>query len=135
MFLTPPCDSSANQPRKTSQSASQLNRKLSAAQRLPLPSEYRDKPLSAVGSRDKNAPLHLALWALVAQNERGLIATHGEVVHGEMAEQVRDVVKHQSQSLRVCLVSQQDPVQISDSPCLTEPVALPAGTKDSLQLH
>lgn len=50
------------------------------------------------------------------------------MVHGEVAEQVgaRQVVEHQSESLRVRLVPQQDPVQVPDPPSLAELVTLPA---------
>lgn len=123
--------------RKTGQSAGELHWKLPAAQRLPLASQDGDEPLSAAGPGDEDAPLHLALWAPVghAHFGRGLLTAHGEVVHGETAEQVGKVVEHQGQSLRVRLVSEQNPVQIPDPSRLTEPVALPAGRKESVRLH
>lgn len=51
------------------------------------------------------------------------------MVHGEVAEQVRpgEVIEHQGQSLRVSLVTQQDPIQVPDPPSLTQLVPLPAG--------
>ena len=113
------------------QSAGELHRKLPAAERLPLPSEERDQPLSAVGSWDEDAPLHLTFRALVghAPSGRGVLPADGKVVHGEVAEKVGagQVVKHQSQSLRVRLVAQQHSVQVPDPPSLTELIALPAG--------
>lgn len=113
------------------QSAGKLNRKLPAAQRLPLASEEWDQPLSAVGSWDKDAPLDLALCAPTcsAPSGRGLLPCSGEVVHGEVAEQVGpgEVIEHQGQSLRVRLVTQQDPIQVPDPPSLTQLVPLPAG--------
>lgn len=112
-------------------SAGELNRKLPAAQRFPLASEERDQPLSAVGSRDEDAPLDLALCASAgsASPERGLLPYGGKVVHGEVAEQVGagQVVKHQGQSLRVRLIAQQDSVQVPDPSSLTQLVTLPEG--------
>lgn len=111
------------------QSTSELNGELPAAQRLPLASEEWDQPLSAVGSRDKHAPLDLALCAPTgpAPSEWGLLCG-SKVVHGEVAEQVGagQVIEHQGQSLRVGLVPQQDPVQVADPPSLTKLVPLPA---------
>lgn len=123
-----------------SQSAGELHRKLPTAQRLPLPGEERDQPLPAVGSRDKNAPLHLPLGASVGHAPSGprLLPAGGEMVHGEVAEQVgaRQVVEHQRESLRVRLVPQQDPVQVPDPPSLAELVTLPAaGRKREKQIN
>lgn len=92
--MTPPADHLA----VVNQSASELNRKLPAAKRLPLSSKERDQPLSAVGSRHEDAPLHLALCASAgpATSGQSVLPAGGEVVHGEVAEQVGagQVVKH-----------------------------------------
>lgn len=123
------------------QSARELNRKLSAAQHLPLSSEERNQPLSAVGSRDKNAPLHLTLCTPAGHTSSGIsfIAADSKVVHGEVAEEVGagQVVKHESQSLGVRLVAQQHPVQVADPPGLTQLVPLPAeiATVSNIQLY
>lgn len=117
------------------QSAGEFDRKLPAAQRLPLAGEERDQPLSAVGPRDKDAPLDLALCAPTdsAPSGHSLLPCSGEVVHGEVAEQVRpgQVIEHQGQGLRVRLVPQQDSVQVPDPPSLSQLVALPAGGHES----
>lgn len=116
------------------QSAGELDRKLPAAQRLPLAGEQRDQPLPAVAPWHKDAPLHLALTASHAPWGRSLRAGRGEVVHGEVAEQVRtrQVVKHQGQGLGVRLVAQQNPVQVPDPSGLTQLVAPSAGQEDSM---
>lgn len=105
------------------QSAGEFHRKLPAAQSLPLASEERYQPLSAVSSWDEDAPLDLALCTPAGTNasEWSFLPSGGKVIHGEVAEQVRagQVIEHQSEGLRVRLVAQQNPVQVPDPPSLT----------------